>query len=159
MPIVLNRVDERLIHGQVVVGWGSKLRLERFVVVDEALAGNDWEQELYTLGVPEGAEALFQSPEEARVHLEEWRESALRTILLTPDIETMLEVARGGRMEGEKVNLGGLHFKTGRTAVLPYLLLSQVDGDALRELALEGVAVFAQDLPGSPKVGLETLLD
>ena len=47
MPIVLFRVDERLIHGQVVVGWGSKLRPDRFLVVDAALATSEWEQELY----------------------------------------------------------------------------------------------------------------
>jgi mannose/fructose/N-acetylgalactosamine-specific phosphotransferase system component IIB len=52
MPIVLFRVDERLIHGQVVVGWGGPLHADRIVVVDDAIAGSPWEQELYCLGVP-----------------------------------------------------------------------------------------------------------
>ena len=38
MAIVLYRVDERLIHGQVVIGWGSQLQPSRYLVVDDALA-------------------------------------------------------------------------------------------------------------------------
>ena len=159
MPIVLNRIDERLIHGQVVVGWGSKLRPGRFVVVDEALASSAWEQELYALGVPEGAETLFLSPGEAREHMAEWRTSEVRTVILTPDIQTMAQLAKGGVLTGEAVNLGGLHSKSGRTEVLPFLFLNEEDRAALLELAGEGAVITAQDLPGSAKVGLEALLD
>ena len=35
MPITLLRIDERLIHGQVVVGWGERLHMDRIVVVDD----------------------------------------------------------------------------------------------------------------------------
>ena len=38
MPVVLCRVDERLIHGQVVIGWGHELRPDRYVVVDDEIA-------------------------------------------------------------------------------------------------------------------------
>ena len=51
MAIVLFRVDERLIPGQVVVGWGNQLHPDCFVVVDDDLAGSPWEQELYSLAL------------------------------------------------------------------------------------------------------------
>ena len=57
MSIALYRVDERLIHGQVVVAWGNLLHPERIVVVDDALADSTWEQELYTLGLPADRDA------------------------------------------------------------------------------------------------------
>jgi PTS system mannose-specific IIB component/fructoselysine and glucoselysine-specific PTS system IIB component len=95
MPIVLFRVDERLIHGQVVVGWGSQLRPDRYVVVDEALVASEWERELYALGVPEGTEALFVDLAVARESLEQWEASPLRTILLTRDLGTMAALAGG----------------------------------------------------------------
>jgi hypothetical protein len=47
VSIVLFRVDERLVHGQVTVGWGMRLRPALYVTVDDALAGGDWEQELW----------------------------------------------------------------------------------------------------------------
>jgi PTS system mannose-specific IIB component/fructoselysine and glucoselysine-specific PTS system IIB component len=59
MPIVLHRIDERLIHGQVVVGWGSQLHPDRIVVVDDDLSASTWEQELYVLGLPPEITAEF----------------------------------------------------------------------------------------------------
>ena len=158
MPIVLYRVDERLIHGQVVVGWGTQLRPHRYLVVDSALAQSEWEQELYVLGVPEGAEAVFVSTQLAREELSGWRSSSQRCILLTPALDTMLALAKGGLLEGEGVNLGGIHLRKGREEVLPYVYLDDEDRAVLRELEAEGVRVTAQDLPGSPKVPLESLL-
>jgi PTS system mannose-specific IIB component/fructoselysine and glucoselysine-specific PTS system IIB component len=158
MSILLFRVDERLIHGQVVVGWGSTLRPDRFVVVDEALAESDWEQELYLLGVPEGAEALFLTPQEAAQHLPEWESSPLGFILLTRDVSNMLALAQGGGMAGRAVNLGGIHFQTGRDQVLPYIFLDDEDRARIRSLSEKGITVAARDLPGSSEVGLETLL-
>ncbi len=65
-PSYSYRVDERLIHGQVVVGWGSQLRPDRYLVVDQLLATSEWEQELYTLGVPERIGVEFLAPGPAR---------------------------------------------------------------------------------------------
>lgn len=159
MPIVLFRVDERLIHGQVVLAWGSQLRLEHYVVVDEALAQSEWEQELYTLSLPEGKTAEFFTPDAARQALSEWKTSPLRTVVLTRDIQTMLELARGGLLEGVTVNLGGIHLRKGREEVLSYVFLDEGDQEALRALEEEGAHVSAQDLPGSAKVPLAALLD
>ena len=158
MPIVLFRVDERLIHGQVVVGWGGHLRPDVFVVVDEGLAASEWEQELYLLGVPEGAAAKFLSPDAARHDLQPLRDSPERAVILTRDVETMLALARGGNMEGESLNLGGIHSQAGREEVLPYLFLDDGDRSRLRELSDEGVRVTARDLPGSHEVSLDSLL-
>lgn len=158
MAIVLFRIDERLIHGQVVVGWGGKLRPDLFVVVDSDLAESDWEQELYRLGVPEGAEAKFFSPGAAREVLDELRESPQRAVVLTRDVETMVSLAEGGTMKGDAVNLGGIHSQTGRDEVLPYLFLDDRDRQELRKLSEEGVLVSARDLPGSNEVALSAIL-
>jgi len=159
MSIVLFRIDERLIHGQVVVGWGGQLSPDLFVVVDRSLASSEWEQELYSLGVPEGAEARFLSPEAGREALPDFRASDRRVLILTRDVGTMLFLARHGAMEGEAVNLGGLHSQAGRQEVLPYLFLDEEDREQLKEISEEGVRVTARDLPGSHEVPLKSLLD
>ncbi|HJX88660.1 MAG TPA: PTS sugar transporter subunit IIB, partial [Gemmatimonadales bacterium] len=51
MPIVLCRVDDRLIHGQVVVGWGQALGITRIILVDDQVAASSWEQDLYRMAV------------------------------------------------------------------------------------------------------------
>jgi len=157
MAILLFRVDERLIHGQVVVGWGSQLRPQRYVVIDDVLARSDWEQELYRLGTPDDVEVEFVDREAARDQLSSWRESASRMVLLARDLDTVRYMAEGGAMKGEPVNLGGLHSREEKVEALPYLFLDEADKEALRDLAEEGVVVTAQDLPGSPKVPLDAL--
>jgi mannose/fructose/N-acetylgalactosamine-specific phosphotransferase system component IIB len=61
VTLVLNRIDDRLIHGQVVVGWGQPLDVRFIVLVDDAVAASDWEKELYRMGVPPEMEVRFHS--------------------------------------------------------------------------------------------------
>jgi mannose/fructose/N-acetylgalactosamine-specific phosphotransferase system component IIB len=158
MPIVLLRVDERLIHGQVVVGWGSHLHPDRIVVVDDDLAESAWEQELYVLGLPPNLLAAFESVAEASAHIDDWRSDPARTIVLTRDVATMRRLATDRALAGEAVNLGGIHYAPGRTAVLPYVYLSDAERDELRHLHAEGVTITARDLPGAKAADLSRLL-
>ena len=126
MPIVLFRVDERLIHGQVVIGWGHELRPERYVVVDDDLSESPWEQELYRLGAG-SAEVVFSSAEGAADSLPGYSRDPVRTIVLTRDLATMRSLAESGHMEGRTVNVGGLHHGQGREQVLSYVHLAPGD--------------------------------
>jgi len=157
MPIVLFRVDERLIHGQVVVGWGGPLHADRIVVVDDAISGSPWEQELYCLGVPPEIEAQFVSTSDAVNSFAAWRSGGKRTIVLVRDVATAAQLARSGALAGEEVNLGGIHHAEGRARVLPYLHLRNDEHALLRQIVAGGVAVSARDLPGSRRVPLDEL--
>lgn len=157
MPIVLFRVDERLIHGQVVVGWGGPLHADRIVVVDDDLAASPWEQELYCLGVPPEIEARFAGVDEARASFTAWAEGGHRTIVLVRDVATARRLAEGGLLRGVEVNLGGVHHREGRSAVLPYLHLTREELGALAEIGATGARVAARDLPAARRVPLEEL--
>ena len=158
MSIVLFRVDERLIHGQVVVGWGAQLAADRIIVVDDALAESSWEQELYTLGLPDELETRFETVAGARAQLPAWRHESVRSIVLTRDIANMFRLAEAGVLRGEEVNIGGVHHAAGRKSVLPYVSLSQEEARQLKALAELGTEVNARDLPSSRKVPLADLI-
>ena len=158
MPIVLLRVDERLIHGQVVVGWGERLHIERIMVVDEELANSLWEQELYTLGLPSGVSAEFVDVAAARDKWREWKNAAARTVVLLRDIRTLAALGDTGVLDGEEVNLGGIHHAAGRERVLPYLFLSPAEKRELRGVAAAGARVTARDLPTVRRVSLDELI-
>ena len=157
MSIVLYRVDERLIHGQVVIGWGHALRPDRYIVVDDGLATSDWEQDLYRLAVSD-AEVLFTSVDGAVDRLGEWASDSSRSIVLTRDIASMRRLGDEGRLRGEEVNLGGLHHTSGKTELLPYLYVTDQDRADLRHLGAQGVDVAARDLPDAARVPLSVLL-
>jgi mannose/fructose/N-acetylgalactosamine-specific phosphotransferase system component IIB len=156
VTIVLNRIDDRLIHGQVVVGWGQPLDVKFIVLVDDAVAESDWEQELYRMGVPPEMEVRFHSAADAAVHVDGYRTEARPGILVTGDIATMRQLVEHGGVRD--VNVGGIHHRAGRTQHLRYVFLSREEEGALRELAAHGAVVTAQDVPAARAVPLEELL-
>ena len=123
MAIELFRIDDRLIHGQVVVGWGQPLDLNFIVLVDDEVASSEWEQELYRMGVPPEMEVHFDTVDSAAAKLAEYQRDERRGALLTGDIETMARlVDRTGAIS--RVNLGGIHHRAGRTQRLRYIFLA-----------------------------------
>lgn len=158
MSIVLYRVDERLIHGQVVVGWGNELHPDEIVVVDDDLAASTWEQELYAMGLPAELATRFETVAEARQHLNDWRTASARVVVLTRNVGTMRQLARAGAMNGEEVNIGGIHHAPGREPILPYVYLSPGEKAEMAALAEEGVRVSARDLPGARRVDVKEML-
>ncbi|MDQ2665968.1 MAG: PTS sugar transporter subunit IIB [Gemmatimonadota bacterium] len=156
MTLVLNRIDDRLIHGQVVVGWGQPLDVRFIVLVDDAVAASEWEQDLYRMGVPPDMDVRFHSTADAAPLLDKYRTETRPGILLTGDIATMRAlVERGGVRE---VNVGGIHHRSGRTQHLRYVFLSPTEGAELSELSTLGAVVTAQDVPAAKAVSLAELL-
>lgn len=156
MTLVLHRIDDRLIHGQVVVGWGQPLNVAFIVLVDDQVATSEWEQELYRMGVPPEMEVHFLNVPDALAKLPHYEEDPRHGILLTGDIATMRRLADGGGISS--VNLGGIHHREGRTQRLRYVFLSSDEENALRELANRGVTISAQDVPGARPIPLDDLL-
>lgn len=156
MTLVLNRIDDRLIHGQVVVGWGQPLDVRFIVLVDDGVAASEWEQELYRMGAPPEMDVYFVDVTTAIDELPRYRADSRPGILLTGDIETMRRLVDGGGITS--INLGGIHHRTGRTQRLRYVFLNEEEETALRELSSHGVAVTAQDVPGARPIPLEDIL-
>src|SRR5262245_50137344 len=154
--IVLNRIDDRLIHGQVVVGWGQPLDIGFIVLVDDTVAGSDWEQELYRMGVPPEMDVYFHTAADAIAAIPRYRADTRRGLLLTGDIDTMRRLVDGAGIRA--VNVGGIHSRAGRTQRLRYVFLSPDEEAALRQLAEHGAGVTAQDVPGARPVTLSDLL-
>lgn len=158
MPIALYRIDDRLIHGQVVVGWGQPLELRFIVLVDDDVATSEWEQELYRMGVPPEMSVHFHTVADAAAQLAEINRNPQPGLLLVGDIGTMqrLVSASGGQIRA--VNVGGVHHSPGRTGRLRYVFLTTAEEDGLKAIEALGVEVTAQDVPSARAVPLAELL-
>lgn len=153
MSVLLFRVDERLIHGQVVVGWARRLRPRRIIVVNDELADDPLEQSIYRTGIPEGIRADFWTEREARAELPAAIDSDEPAFVLTADLATMGRLAQNGVRIGE-INVGGIHRGAGRRRVLPYVSLDADDERLIEELERDGVRVVARDVPTAAAVRL-----
>ena len=157
MAVEVYRIDDRLIHGQVVVGWGQPLGIGYIALVDDSLAVSDWEQDLYRMGVPPGMDVSFTTVEQAVGELPTWVGDARKGIVLTGDIDTMRRLAVGAP-QVTSVNLGGVHFSPGRKQRLRYIFLTPGEEAALQAMEQGGLSVTAQDVPSATPVPLAQLL-
>ena len=157
MPIVLCRVDDRLIHGQVVVGWRQALGISRIILVDDQVAASEWEQELYRMAVTPEITIEFATAAQGAAGLRGWQDDSRRTVVLTGDLDTMAALYRADPVVLRRINLGGVHHRAGRRERLPYLYLTDDEMRRLQALEATGAEVSAQDLPTTPPVALRSL--
>ena len=151
MSLALYRIDDRLIHGQVVVGWGQPLDCSFIVLVDDEVRQSDWEQDLYRMGVPPHIEVIFASVDDAAEKLPAWEADSRVGILLVGDIDTAAALtARANQIK--RFNVGGIHHRAGRTERLRFVYLTDDEAAKLRQMAARGVEVTAQDVPSARAV-------
>ena len=156
MSLALVRLDDRLIHGQVVVGWGQPLNVAFIILVDDEVRDSAWEQDLYRMGVPASIKVVFASIEEARRRIPDWETDPRVGILLAGDIDTMTALVAGGNIP--RVNIGGIHHRTGRSERLRYVYLTDEEAAKLRRFASDGIEVTAQDVPTARAVPIGEFL-
>ncbi len=156
MPILLYRVDERLIHGQVVVGWGNRLRLDQIVMVNDQVASNPWERELYLACVPPEIKATIVPVEEGTLRIRRQQFDRERAIVLVDSPFDILRMLEKGVKMGS-VNVGGIHSRSGRKRILPYLFLSVEEISAFKNIISAGVRCECRDVPMAEKHDLFSL--
>jgi mannose/fructose/N-acetylgalactosamine-specific phosphotransferase system component IIB len=158
MAINLYRIDDRLIHGQVVVGWGQPHNIRFLVLVDDLVASSDWEKELYRMAVPPEMEIYFADVGSAIRDHARYAADPRPGILITGDIANMLRLVKGVKAIGS-VNLGGIHHRAGRAEKVRYVFLTPDEEDQLRSLEAAGVEVTAQDVPSARARPLAEVLE
>ena len=146
--ISLIRIDDRLIHAQVVIGWGRHLHPDRIVVADDHVAGNELERTLYASATPPEMKVSILSLEETVRQLGGGVFDREKLILLVAHPQSVLGLMDLG-LEVDTVNVGGLHYARGKEKVLDHVYLDEGERSALRELVKRGVTLEARALPES----------
>ena len=156
--IALLRVDNRLLHGQILEAWVPRLRVGRLVIADDEAASSPLARAAMTLALPPGLPAEVQA-----VAAVEWpRLAAAReaVLVLFRELGGVVQAARGGLTPAlaPKVNLGNVHYAAGRRPTTPSVFLGQEDLAHARALASAGFEVEARAVPSDPPVGLAELV-
>jgi mannose/fructose/N-acetylgalactosamine-specific phosphotransferase system component IIB len=146
MKIQLLRIDDRLIHGQVVLGWAKHLKSKRILLCDDEVAANEWEKQLYLSCVPDNLKAVILSIKETREFLGDPATDLDKTIILIKSPQVLLQLMENGFKPGE-ANLGGMHYAEDRQKYLPYVFLSPQDVSDLQVLTKQGISIYCQEVP------------
>lgn len=157
MGVTLLRVDDRLIHGQVVVGWARALEADCLVVANDAVAADPMQRTLLPMAVPQGIEVAIYRVKEAADRLSAGAHAARRAILLFASPADALSFRRlGGELS--ELNLGGIRLAPGKEQIRKSISLGPEDRAALSELKRLGVPVYLQMVPGDSREAVEELI-
>lgn len=156
MNIQIIRIDDRLIHGQVVVGWCPALEIRKIVVVNDAVAGSRKKSEMMSLGVPAGIRALFVDVVSSPKAFEVEKDDARTMVLFENPTDVLRYVQAGGK--ATSVNVGGMHYADGKTEIHNGYFATDKDLEAFQALAAQGVTMEIRALPGQNPVSLNALL-
>ncbi len=157
MGVQLFRIDDRLIHGQVVLGWANYLKSTRVILCDNMVRENDWERELYLSVVPEYLVCNVFNTDETSHFIQDHPVEVEKAILVVNSPVIIEELLDKG-LNQDVVNVGGIHFKQGRKKYLPYLFLNEEEVSSFRRCMTRGVQFECQDMPNSKKFPLEDVI-
>jgi mannose/fructose/N-acetylgalactosamine-specific phosphotransferase system component IIB len=156
MSWILHRVDDRLIHGQVVIAYGHRLQPKRIWVADDAAAASAWERSLLLSAAP-GIEVRVVTVAVAAAAYESEAGEPGGAFLLLRDLSAALALVEAGAPV-PSLNLGGLHYAPGKSKVNEYIYLGDLDRSAARALLERGVTLEVQDVPATRVQPLRALI-
>lgn len=158
MPIVLLRIDDRLVHGQVVEGWLPQIEADLVAVVSDSVAGDEVQSALMKMALPASVGLLVLSVSAAAAALKTALAAGRRILILVPSPAEALALLKNGVVI-ERVNVGGLHYTVGKVQLGRALFLDEKDKDALKAIAARGVRLEGRALPADNEENLASILE
>jgi len=151
--IALARVDNRLLHGQILEAWVPRLKISRVVVADDLAAGSALAKAAMTLCLP--PELAAEVLPVTKIDWAALAAAPAQTLLLFREVAALVRAVEAGLTPEHvrKVNLGNVHYAPGRRPVTPSVFLSSQEMAALQGLALAGFEVEARAVPSDAPTG------
>lgn len=153
------RVDDRLIHGQIVTAWSGTLSVGEIIAVDDELAANPMLQSIMVMGVPAQYNPRIVTVEQAKELL--GRPLDKNRLVITR-FSHVLGQLRDELRDCEHINLGNCSRLADSVYKIPsgqgrFVYLSQADREALDALEADGVQVICQLLPSDKRRTWESM--
>jgi mannose/fructose/N-acetylgalactosamine-specific phosphotransferase system component IIB len=157
MSVSLVRLDDRLIHGQVTVGWAPALDIACIVLANDEVAGDEWEQTVYRGGTSADVDVLFHTVTGAA---EAWRNGDFddtTTLILVESTTDALQLLNSGAPL-TSLNIGGLHHRADCKKVLSYVFVDETDMENFRQLSQKSIELECRDTPHAKKLLLDSVV-
>lgn len=144
--IVLARVDDRLIHGEVVSVWTPNLSVNRIVIADDGVAADKFNSRVLKALAPAGVKVNVYPVDTAAEKMKEDEVKGERIMVLakTP-ISFQRMVDKGVALK--EVNLGGMGLRDERTPFIKNVSASPAEIEAIKDMRSKNVRVYYQLVP------------
>lgn len=156
MTIVLVRVDDRFIHGQILEGWLPCTRAQEVLVANDELALDEIQKMIMHAAVPGSVRLIIDTVENIAALLRSDGESHLRQMILVDDPFDALRLIKAG-VHFDRLNLGNLRTSEVRLCLSRTVIVGDRGLEALGRLVEEGVRIDIQSVPFEPPVNLSEI--
>ncbi|MDH2395967.1 PTS sugar transporter subunit IIB [Providencia rettgeri] len=157
MTINVARIDDRLIHGQVITTWVKNFDIEQVIIVNDKVANDTVQQSVLTMAAPPDLKVVVFGVDKF-IEVLKKAEIKRRTMLLfTNSIDVNRLVESGLKLE--KLNVGGMRMQEGRRNLSRAVAVTPDEEQAFRSLINNNITVEIQMVPKDPIVELKTLLN
>lgn len=157
MPINVARIDDRLIHGQVITTWVKNFDIEQVIIVNDKVANDTVQQSVLTMAAPPDLKVVVFGVDKF-IEVLKKAEIKRRTMLLftnSIDVNRLVESV----LKLEKLNVGGMRMQEGRRNLSRAVAVTPDEEQAFRSLINNNITVEIQMVPKDPIVELKTLLN
>ena len=156
MAIVMLRIDDRLIHGQVVTMWTRRLSADTIVVASDAVAKDTFIAKVLRMAAPAGMKVDVLTMEQTLAGFKDTKYDKAKVLLLVKSPEDAKSLLDGG-LGVKTVNVGGMGAKAGASSLYKNISASPAQVAILQELTQRGIVIEFQILPDSERVTFDKL--
>ncbi len=156
--IVLCRIDDRLIHGQVVTSWVKQTSGNKIIIVDDALTKDVFMQKILKAAAPPDVKVEVLNTDDATDVLKEEPASGEKIIILVKTPQALEKLIEGG-VELPKIILGGMGAKEGRKKFNRNVSASSEEVDSMKRILEGGTEIYYQLVPTEAAVNVSKLLE
>lgn len=158
MKIVLARIDDRLIHGQVATIWSKQTGCERIIVCNDDVANDEIRKTLLTQCAPPGIKSHVVSVDEAVRVFNNHKHVDTKVLLLFTNPEDVLRMVDQG-VDIKSVNIGGMSFKHGKKQITNAVSVDDKDIGAFKKLNDKGIELEIRKVASNSKQDIMPLIE
>jgi PTS system mannose-specific IIB component len=143
------RIDNRLVHGQIIEAWLPFTDAKTIVVANDELAADELRQQIMSIAIPLGVEISFIAVPILQDFLSSKKFKGKNALVLFASCSDARRAFEAG-MEFTRLNLGNLHYGPGKKQVCQHIALSKEDEKCLDFLTVRGVLLDYRCIPSDP---------
>ena len=155
--ITITRIDERLIHGQIVTSWMKVTGVNTVIVVEDGVAKNDFLKRALRATAPKGVEVLILSVDECVNYLNEEKDEKQKIMIITKGPQGQLALMEKG-VPFTEIILGNMGMSSKRKRFTKNISASDEELDVMRRITAAGVPIYQQMIPADAKVNIDKFL-
>ena len=158
MPnIVLTRIDNRLIHGQVATMRTSTVGANLLLVANDAVSNDEFRQNLMDMAAPAAAQTRYFSIEKT-INIIHKASPSQMIAIICENPQDVLKLVEGG-VPIKKVNIGNMHMAEGKHQISKAVCVDQSDIDAFKRLKDLGVELEIRRVPSESAEDINKLFE